>query len=207
MNDEQMVNVVGALAVHFADLIREATDRAAEHGAASPTALVTIYQYPDQTIDYVRKILGLSHSGTVRLIDRLVDRGLVARGSASDGRSVALRCTSQGVKRVKLIFGARRRIVEPLIEILSAAEKAHLHPILKKFAYVARITESEGLGTCRLCEFSTCYWKNSCPVTHALDSDSRTFPLDGGLKAIGKAKLPLRSQSRTKVAVQKRPKR
>lgn len=58
------------------------------------TVLVVINNHPNETIDVLSKVLALSHSGAVRLINTLEQEGLVARyKSMQDARFVVLRTT------------------------------------------------------------------------------------------------------------------
>ena len=75
-------NVLGALALVLTDRMADAVEDAAaqaETGAAALSALRHVLP-PDPTIDLLRQVLGLTHSGTVRLVDRLEAAGQVRRG-------------------------------------------------------------------------------------------------------------------------------
>ena len=50
-------------------------------------------------------VLGLTHSGTVRLVDRLEDDGLLRRGQGQDARVVTLELTAKGVRRARARLG------------------------------------------------------------------------------------------------------
>lgn len=174
MTDEQMSNVLAALAVHLADRIRLSTDEVAEHGYAAPAALVVILQHPGETIDFLSRVLTLTHSGTVRLVERLVEGGLVGKTQGADARSLALACTPLGTKRAKAILEARKRVVEPLITALTRDEKRSFEAILRKLPWNGVTTKPEGVHTCRLCDINTCYLRGNCPVTVARLSSANT---------------------------------
>jgi MarR family transcriptional regulator, negative regulator of the multidrug operon emrRAB len=72
-------NLLAALALGIADRIRETIEAGAEHGAMASAALNTVGFFPGESIDALSKTLKLSHSGTVRLVDRLAEEGLVER--------------------------------------------------------------------------------------------------------------------------------
>ena len=166
MDDEQLANVFGALALHIADRIDLTTALAASHGAAAPAALVSVYNHPKETIDYLSRVLNLSHSGTVRLVDRLVEDGLLLRAGGSDGRSVALACTPAGRKRAAKILSARREVTMPLVSALSVQQKRQLSAILHKVPWIGVDSKIEALKTCRLCDETRCVDRN-CPVSEA----------------------------------------
>ena len=48
------------------------------------------------TVNQLCNVLGLTHSGAVRLIDRLAEAGLVTRGPGDDKRSRSITLTAQG---------------------------------------------------------------------------------------------------------------
>src|SRR6266567_3796170 len=80
-------NLLGALALAVCDRLHEATEHLDDGLAASePAALVTLAHYPGQSILALGRTLGLTHSGAVRLADRLAARLLAGittdRGSA-----------------------------------------------------------------------------------------------------------------------------
>src|SRR4029079_2515366 len=96
MSDPRASTLLGALAVALGDDISAATEGVAGHAAASPAAIVTVGGEPGQTIESLRRALELSHSGTVRLLDRLEDEGIVERREGKDGRSAAQFLTPPG---------------------------------------------------------------------------------------------------------------
>ena len=54
---------------------------------------------PDPSIDLLRQVLGITHSGAVRLVDRLERAGHVRRVPGSGRRTTAIRLTAAGVGR------------------------------------------------------------------------------------------------------------
>jgi MarR family transcriptional regulator, negative regulator of the multidrug operon emrRAB len=57
---------------------------------------VTLAHYPGQSVGALARTLGLTHSGAVRLADRLVAAGLACRVSAGPGQTLALHLTESG---------------------------------------------------------------------------------------------------------------
>src|SRR5688572_20555675 len=91
------INSFGALPVEVAQRVQEAGGRASPHGASAPAALAALHGLASgQSIDALRRIVGLTHSGAVRLVDRLAGAGLVERRVGADQRSVALHLTPEG---------------------------------------------------------------------------------------------------------------
>lgn len=69
----------------------DATTAAAGRGDSAPAALAALLHFLERpTVDRLRQVLGLSSSGTVRLVDRLAESGYVERANAVDRRSTAI---------------------------------------------------------------------------------------------------------------------
>src|SRR4051794_37718789 len=99
-------NLLGALGVVLADRLADATEPAP--GSSAATALIAIGgTAAGDSIDAVARIVGLSHSGTVRLVDRLDAAGLVERRRGADQRSAALVLTPAGRRAAREVL--RRR--------------------------------------------------------------------------------------------------
>nr|MDQ6937052.1 MarR family transcriptional regulator [Actinomycetota bacterium] len=78
--DSRLLNRLAALAVALTDEIGEATERAAGAAGAAPAALVALHESAaGESVDRLRLMVGLTASGAVRLVDRLVSLGLVER--------------------------------------------------------------------------------------------------------------------------------
>src|ERR1700674_913888 len=87
-SDPRLVNILASFAVALADGIREATEAAAGMTGAAPAALVALDQFlAGCPTEDLAQVTGLTHSGAVRLVDRLVDAGLVERRAGRDARS------------------------------------------------------------------------------------------------------------------------
>lgn len=104
---EQEANVFGALSLVVADLTSAAITQACGQSASGAAALSALHQFLDHpTVDELRRVLGLTPSGAVRVVDRLVEAALVTRGPGPDGRSRSLSLTPAGRRAAKRI--ARR---------------------------------------------------------------------------------------------------
>src|SRR3954453_2545737 len=67
-------NVLAAWALAVADAVRIASEESTGLSGGAPAALVAIVADPGLSIDQLRHVLALTHPGTVRLVDRLVDK-------------------------------------------------------------------------------------------------------------------------------------
>ena len=98
MSDLRAANLAGSGALAIADRMRTAVAEAAGLEGSGPAALVALHLYAEgEGVDTLARALRLSHSGAVRLVDQLVERGLVRRArSDRDRRAVALHLTAAG---------------------------------------------------------------------------------------------------------------
>src|SRR6266542_2469726 len=64
----RQTNLLGALALALVDRLNEALVQGANRNLSSAAALVFIHGRPGETIDFLARVLGLSHSATVRVV-------------------------------------------------------------------------------------------------------------------------------------------
>ena len=83
----RLENLLGAFSVAVNDSMDDAFDEACAVGDSAPAALILIRENPDTRIEALARYLTLSHSGTVRLVDRLSQAGWVARETCDDKRA------------------------------------------------------------------------------------------------------------------------
>lgn len=161
--NRQTANLLGAVALSLTDKLRDAVENATGFGGEAAAALVTIGAEPDSTIGFVASVIGLSHSGTVRLIDKLETEGLVKRRSGSDGRASALRPTSKGKKRVRTILDARESALTEALAGLSISQRNDLSQLLSILLQGQVMDSDDEHKVCRLCDISVCY-PAGCPL-------------------------------------------
>ena len=153
----------------MSDRTADAVGGAAGQSASAATALSALHQFlDDPPIDRLRQVLGLTASGTVRLVDRLEEAGLVTRGPGTDGRSVSVRLTAAGRRAAKRVSAARGAILDDAVSRLDAAEREQLDRILSHV--LAGLIRGPGATRwmCRLCDMSACGRdEGRCPVANA----------------------------------------
>jgi MarR family transcriptional repressor of emrRAB len=171
-------NLLGALALALSDRMRESTEAAAKHTAAAPAALVALHEFlGGRSVDDLRRAIGLTHSGAVRLVDRMVAQGYVERRPGADGRSVALQLTAGGHRAARRILAARAGALDDLLGQLSEADHRALTRITEKMLRaitLQRLAERRrnrppiGGWMCRLCDFQACGRpQGACPAANA----------------------------------------
>jgi DNA-binding MarR family transcriptional regulator len=121
---EQAANLLGALGLAVRDRITVAVTEAAGGAASDATALSALLHFlVDPRIDQLAQVLGLSSSGTVRLVDRLQGLGLVQRSAGDDARATTVTVTAAGRARAEEVSRARTEALERALAPLSPAER------------------------------------------------------------------------------------
>jgi MarR family transcriptional repressor of emrRAB len=158
---DRTANLLGVVGLAVATRIETAARDILSHSGETPAAVVVIGYGLGPSNDGLRHILGLSHPGTVRLVDRLVADGLVERRQASDRRAVALYLTSRGdAVRARLMKG-RLAAIRPLLELLTSDDQDTLGTLLHKLLVAMNPSDMERCNLCRLCDNSVC---TDCPI-------------------------------------------
>ena len=141
-----------------------------QHSGETPAALVVIGYATGPTNDRLGKVLGLSHSGTVRLVDRLVASGLVQRGRGADRREVSLTLTARGEAKRDEVLAARHIAIAPFLSALSQDEQARLGDLLAKVLQGLEPDDGERCSICRMCDNDAC---DPCPIPAAFRDAER----------------------------------
>jgi DNA-binding MarR family transcriptional regulator len=162
----RFANLVATVGVALSDQVREAAEAASGQSGAGPAALVMLSQsLRAGTMDDLRRAIGLTPSGAVRLVDRLVDDGLVERRAGVDQRSLALVLTRSGQAAARRIAKARADVVTTALQDISAADRKALQRIVEQLtgSITVRRLEDRAAGQvpaggwlCRLCDQAAC---------------------------------------------------
>lgn len=162
MNGIRDRNVFGALALMVSDdIVRAASAFAPEAGPAA-AALALLDHEPGLSIRTLAAGVGLSHAGTVRLVDRLVSDGLVERrGHATDGRTKALHLTATGEQASAALLAARDNALARGLAVLSPEELVTLSELSGRVLRASLRDAEHGYHICRLCSYGSC---TDCPV-------------------------------------------
>ena len=160
-------NLLGALSLMAADHVREAT-------GAEPTfsaALVSLQTMADGgSIDELRRVLGLSHSGGVRVVKALSWAGHVdLRRDPDDGRAVQVHLTESRRAEATRIRATRLEALDALLDGLAPDERARLDTLLAGALAAATGDTDDARHICRLCDPDVCGHAARCPVTRAAD--------------------------------------
>lgn len=180
--DAHLVNVAGAFALALADRIRDVTEATAGMSGAAPAALVALRQsLAGRTTEDLAQATGLTHSGAVRLVDRLVDAGLAERRPGRDGRSLSIVLTASGRALSRKVTMARATAIEESLDALNANDRHALSVLVDTLVGTVTVQRLDGREhgaeypgwLCRLCDFASCGRPlGQCPAANAARSDA-----------------------------------
>lgn len=162
-------NVLGALALVLADLTRTAVTQAAGQSLSGSAALSALDQFLDRpTIDDLRRVLGMTPSGAVRLVDRLVLDGLVTRRPGADARSRSVALTAKGRRAARRVAAARSSVLADLLARLPDEQQAAVGSLADALLTAVVDGKDAGPWTCRLCDLTACQRAaGRCPAFNA----------------------------------------
>jgi DNA-binding MarR family transcriptional regulator len=184
MSTARLDNLVAVLATGLADEQRRAAVAATGLSESATAGLVALDQFLDGSrIGALAGVLGLSHSGAVRLVAQLGEAGLVRRDPLGDGREVGVRLTDAGRRTAGAAARARAEAAAALTADLSPRQAADLERVLDRLVtgLTRQRLERRGQGAeeawlCRTCDLTACGRPESrCPAARtAAAPDGRT---------------------------------
>jgi DNA-binding MarR family transcriptional regulator len=166
---ERHATVLGAAALAITDRATAAVATVTTPSVTAAAAVSAIRHFLERpTLDQLRRVLGLTHSGAVRLVDRLCEVGLTERHIGRDGRSREVVLTASGERLADEITGARLAALDALTEGLTEAEQRTLADLLGRVLANVVDTKNDGAWTCRLCDIAACGRSDGlCPAANA----------------------------------------
>ena len=169
-NDKYMTNLLGAFATTVSTQIEQSVAELGGRSLSHEAALVAIYNHPNNSIDMLSKVLGLTHSGAVRLINTLEKEKLVERHrSNEDARAVVLRVTIKGKARAYSVLQAREKITTQIVKTLTVKQKTALEPVLEAMLGALTNGQEGARRICRMCNEEVCRIQG-CPVERATNN-------------------------------------
>jgi MarR family transcriptional regulator, negative regulator of the multidrug operon emrRAB len=164
---DRLAQLLGVLALAGADRFRSAVDDAVGRGGAHAGALVHLSAYPDESVQALADVLGVSQPAAVKIADRLAGDGLVERRIGADRRVRALRLTPKGRRAADDVLSQRAVALDELVSVLEPADRATLEPLLEKLVAALARDRPGALTVCRLCDRTTCCGgATGCPLEH-----------------------------------------
>ena len=166
---DQTANLLGALSLMIADRMADAMGEAGGRPESAAAALCALLHFLDRpSVDLLRQVLGLTSSGTVRLVDRMAESGYLQRGPGADGRSTSISLTGAGRAAAEQVAAARTGVLLAALGGLSPAERDTLRELMSKL--LAGLIRGPGAvrWMCRLCDIGVCRGaEGGCPVGNA----------------------------------------
>ena len=168
----RQANLLGTLSLAVTGRVEAAVAAASPHGPSAPAALSALEGYlGGEPIDALARVLGLTHSGAVRLVDRLAGAGLVERRRGGDGRSVAVTLTRAGQRAAAEIRAGREQALADTLSVLEAEERRALTDLHEKLLAGLTSDRASARRICRLCDPEACgHERGTCPVTRAANA-------------------------------------
>jgi DNA-binding MarR family transcriptional regulator len=162
-------NLLGALSLLIADQTAGVVAEIAGGSGSAASALCALNEFLDRpTIDDLRRVLGLTPSGAVRLVDRLAEAGLATRGPGGDGRSRSVRLTPAGRRAAAKVAAARAAVLSRAVGDQTESERETLHGLLGRVMAGMVWRKDGGAWICRMCDLRACgHDEGQCPVANA----------------------------------------
>jgi DNA-binding MarR family transcriptional regulator len=166
---DRAANIFGALSLVVADQMADAEAAAAGRSVSAPAALSALLHFLDRpSVDRLRQVLGLTSSGTVRLLDRLQESGYIQRGPGADGRSTSVTLTDAGRQVAQQVSDARAAVLSRSLDALTPEERATFEDLSGKVLVAMMRAPGATRWICRLCDTGLCRGtEGGCPVTNA----------------------------------------
>lgn len=159
---DSTTNLLGALARAVSDRIEARFSEDLDRSGEAAAAINFLGYTPGISVEILRQVLELSHPGTVRLVDRLSEDGLVERRKTGDGRAVALHLTRKGARLRTRLQDVRNQVLDEALAGLSKDERASFGRAIAKVLATFPETEMDKHHICRQCAASLC--SSDCPI-------------------------------------------
>ncbi len=156
------LNGLSAWIVLGADAAQQATAGTVELPERGLAALVLVDSHPSCSVDWLFRRLGITQSGTVRLLDRLQSSELITRTRQPGRREVQVTITAEGRRVLTRGLAARSRVLEDLLEPLTGHERDVLTGLVGKALSHQTRSRGDADTLCRLCDWNAC--GEACPV-------------------------------------------
>lgn len=163
---DRLDQLLGVTALAALDRLRAAVGDSSGLGEAEAGALVHLQAWPGASVGELSGVVGRSQPAAVRLVDRLVERGLVRREPGADRRTVALVLSAEGWRSADAVLAARASALGSLLGDLSARERQALERLLGRVATGVAADRASAVRACRLCDRDACSSGPGCPLGH-----------------------------------------
>jgi DNA-binding MarR family transcriptional regulator len=173
----RLENLLASLSLNLAEEGQAAMERASGLTGSGTAALLALDEFlGDAHVGRLAEVLGLTHSGAVRLVTLLERDELAVRRAGADRRRVEVRLTRTGRERARAARAARDAVVHQAVTGLDPEQAAELETLLDRVVQtrveqrveqrVERRQAGEGAAWwCRTCDFAACgRTEGRCPA-------------------------------------------
>ena len=158
MEPANVANLLGPPPVLLSDEMAAASR---DHSPMASAAILLLHKYPGSSVEALRGPLALSHSGCVRLVDRLEEGGYVERRFATDARALSISLTRKGRDAATLARSRREEVLLGVVSSLTRDEQEVLGALATKLLDRNVVVPRTAMRTCRLCDYDACV---ECPM-------------------------------------------
>jgi DNA-binding MarR family transcriptional regulator len=160
----RLENLLASLTLGLHDDTTASLEEATGLTGSGPAAVLALDEFlGGANVRRLADVLGLTHSGAVRLVAQLDRAGLAERRTGPDRRTIEVRLTAAGRRRARRARAARATVLRHALTDLDADEAASLEHLLERVvaarvrARIERRAEGHaGPWWCRTCDFSAC---------------------------------------------------
>jgi MarR family transcriptional repressor of emrRAB len=156
-------NMLAAFAREITERVGTAITRHPNQTDSASAALNIIGFWDGITNAQLARALKLSHTATVRLVDKLEGQSLVEARGGNDKRATHLHLTSAGRDAVLPMLAARCAAVERYLTVLAPDEERQLTALLEKLMQPLGTDAYSVCHFCRLCDLARCP-ADQCPM-------------------------------------------
>ena len=164
-------NRLGALALRLSDRMQMAVTADGERSLSAATALSVLDRWfgAPPSVDTLRRVLGLTPSGGVRLVDVLERDGLVTRRPGADARVRTIVLTAKGRRAARAVVAERHALLEEVLMRLDSSERVALATNIDNLLIGLVRGRRPDAAMCRLCDTEACGAERDqpCPITQA----------------------------------------
>jgi MarR family transcriptional repressor of emrRAB len=175
--DGRAANLLAAAVTGLDDAMQQAMGQATELDRVAAAALIALLDLtPAGPLVMLSRVVGLTHSGTVRLVDRLAALGYVDRGAGPDARSRTVALTRSGRVVARRARRARERAMVAALADLDIEQREGLSGLCellvsgltrRRLDQRAAGSEPTAGALCRLCDFGACgRSRGTCPAAN-----------------------------------------
>ena len=160
-DNDRTANLLGAAALAIGDRMNEKI-RSLGLSMEEASVLTTLSSTKLRIRD-LADILHHSHSGTVRLISRLEEKGLLEKLPGADRREMSVELTKKGREVLRAVHEARSAFLNGVVDGVEPSFRGTLASILEAILRSFADDDLETFRICRLCDEGVCD-QEICPV-------------------------------------------